>query len=89
MGMIENHYYYYYPNESFTLSVEILDMPEVAISFTVEGEDADKLISALKQEHQGTLKEMCDTAFCHDMRNFEAFCKERGIQYHDTCEIVV
>ena len=52
-------------------------------TYTLSKENSEKLITALKEEYTGTLREMLEAAFT---RNFDdplfcEFCKKHGIEY--------
>ena len=52
-------------------------------TYSLDSENSEKLIKALCEKHCGTLEEMIEVAFGRNFkdREFQAFCKERGIEY--------
>ena len=52
-------------------------------TYTLDAEQSEKLLVALRQEYEGTLKEMLKAAFGHGFNDplFWDFCKKHNIQY--------
>ena len=73
------------------------DMAEWDGRLKMRGENSKKFLEALQEQHQGSLQQMAEKAFCgefcgvmyFDMQTFCKFCEDYGIEYEDHSSIII
>ena len=80
-----------------SISFPLADMREFAFIYDFDVENSAKLMAALQKKWQGSLEQMVREGFVHttvrdeyfECLKLEEFCKENGIQYKVTQELLI